>query len=313
MESRQLGATGWTVPVLCTGTSALGSFPAQYGYEVDEETGVSAIITSLEQGFTFVDTSNEYGGGASEHRIGRAIERLGGVPDGVLIATKVDPLPGSDDFSGERVRRSVEESRSRLGMDRLPLVYLHDPEKIGFDASMAPGGPVEALLDLQAAGVIGALGVAGGPIDMELDFLRTGAFQVVLSHNRYTLVDSSAAVLVEECAARGVGFVNAAPFGGGMLVKGPDEVPTYCYAPVDDAVLNRVRAIESACRDHGVPMAAVALQFSARDERVASTVVGMSRPQRFAEMQKLIDSPVPSELWSAIEPLVREGQAGVLG
>jgi len=163
MESRQLGATGWTVPVLCTGTSALGSFPAQYGYEVDEETGVSAIITSLEQGFTFVDTSNEYGGGASEHRIGRAIERLGGVPDGVLIATKVDPLPGSDDFSGERVRRSVEESRSRLGMDRLPLVYLHDPEKIGFDASMAPGGPVEALLELQAAGVIGALGVAGGP------------------------------------------------------------------------------------------------------------------------------------------------------
>jgi len=148
---------------------------------------------------------------------------------------------------------------------------------------------------------------------MELDFLRTGAFQVVLSHNRYTLVDSSAAVLVEERAARGVGFVNAAPFGGGMLVKGPDEVPTYCYAPVDDAVLNRVRAIESACRDHGVPMAAVALQFSARDERVASTVVGMSRPQRFAEMQDLIDSPVPSELWSAIEPLVREGQAGVLG
>lgn len=313
MESRQLGATGWTVPVLCTGTSALGSFPAQYGYEVDEETGVSAIITSLEQGFTFVDTSNEYGGGASEHRIGRAIERLGGVPDGVLIATKVDPLPGSDDFSGERVRRSVEESRARLGMDRLPLVYLHDPEKIGFDASMAPGGPVEALLELQAAGVIGALGVAGGPIDMELDFLRTGAFQVVLSHNRYTLVDSSAAVLVEECAARGVGFVNAAPFGGGMLVKGPDEVPTYCYAPVDDAVLNRVRAIESACRDHGVPMAAVALQFSARDERVASTVVGMSRPQRFAEMQELINIPVPSELWSAIEPLVRQGQAGVLG
>jgi D-threo-aldose 1-dehydrogenase len=147
---------------------------------------------------------------------------------------------------------------------------------------------------------------------MELEFLRTGAFQVVLSHNRYTLVDSSAAVLVEECADRGVGFVNAAPFGGGMLVKGPDQVPTYCYAPVDDAVLTRVRAIESACRDHGVPMAAVALQFSARDERVASTVVGMSRPQRFAEMQKLLETPVPSELWSAIEPLVREGRAGVL-
>lgn len=312
MDTRKLGETGFSVPVLCTGTSALGSFPAQYGYEVDEETAVSAILASVEQGFTFIDTSNEYGGGASELRIGRALERLGDAQDGVLIATKVDPLPGSDDFSGDRVRRSVEESRSRLGMETLPLVYLHDPEKIGFDASMAPGGPVEALLELQADGLIGALGVAGGPIEMELEFLRTGAFQVVLSHNRYTLVDSSAAVLVEECAERGVGFVNAAPFGGGMLVKGPDQVPTYCYAPVDDAVLTRVRAIESACRDHDVPMAAVALQFSACDERVASTVVGMSRPQRFAEMQKLLETPVPSELWSVIEPFVREGRSGVL-
>lgn len=312
MDSRKLGETGFSVPVLCTGTSALGSFPAQYGYEVDEQTAVSAIVTSVEQGFTFIDTSNEYGGGASELRIGRALERLGRARDGVLIATKADPLPGSDDFSGDRVRRSVEESRSRLGMETLPLVYLHDPEKIGFDASMAPGGPVEALLELQANGVIGALGVAGGPIEMELEFLRTGAFQVVLSHNRYTLVDSSAAVLVEECAERGVGFINAAPFGGGMLVKGPDQVPTYCYAPVDDTVLTRVRAIESACRNHDVPMAAVALQFSARDERVASTVVGMSRPERFAEMQKLLETPVPSELWSAIEAFVQEGRSGVL-
>jgi D-threo-aldose 1-dehydrogenase len=312
MDSRKLGETGFSVPVLCTGTSALGSFPAQYGYEVDEETAVSAIVTSIEQGFTFIDTSNEYGGGASELRIGRALQRLGGARDGVLIATKVDPLPGSDDFSGDRVRQSVEESRARLGMATLPLVYLHDPEKSGFDASMAPGGPVEALLELQADGVIGALGVAGGPIELELEFLRTGAFQVVLSHNRYTLVDSSAAVLVEECAERGVGFVNAAPFGGGMLVKGPHQVPTYCYASVDDAVLTRVRAIESACRAHDVPMAAVALQFSARDERVASTVVGMSRPQRFAEMRKLLETPVPGELWSAIEPLVCAGRSGVL-
>ena len=312
MDSRELGTTGWTVPVLCTGTSALGGFPAQYGYEVDEETAVAAIVTSVEEGFTFIDTSNEYGGGASEARIGRALERLGGVPAGVLIATKVDPLPGSDDFSGSRVRQSVEESRSRLGMDTLPLVYLHDPEKIGFEASMAPGGPVEALLELQADGVIGALGVAGGPIDMELEFLRTGSFQVVLSHNRFTLVDSSAAVLAEECMERGVGFVNAAPFGGGMLVKGPDRVPTYCYAPVDDTVLARVREIESVCRDYDVPMAAVALQFSARDERVASTVVGMSRPQRFAEMHELLATPVPDALWSDIAPLLSEGRVGVL-
>jgi D-threo-aldose 1-dehydrogenase len=312
MESRELGATGSTVSVLCTGTSALGSFPAQYGYEVDEDTAVAAIITSVERGFTFIDTSNEYGDGASEERIGRALQRLGGVPDGVLIATKVDPVRGSADFSGARVRASVDESRSRLGMNSLPLVYLHDPEKIGFEASMAPGGPVEALLELQADGVIGALGVAGGPIDMELDFLRTGHFQVVLSHNRYTLVDSSAEPLIAECADRGVGFVNAAPFGGGMLVRGPEQVPTYCYAPVEDHVLDRVRAMEAACRDHGVPLAAAALQYSVRDPRVASTVVGMSRPERFEQMRELLAAPVPEALWTAIEPLILEGRGGVL-
>jgi len=290
----------------------LGSFPAQYGYTIDEETAVGAILESVSAGFTFIDTSNEYGGGESEKRIGAALARLGGVPEGVLIATKVDPLPGSVDFSGERVRASVEESRERLGMDTLPLVYLHDPEKIGFAASMAPGGPVEALVELREAGVIGALGVAGGPIDMELDFLRTGVFEVVLSHNRYTLIDSSAEPLIAECAARGVGFVNAAPFGGGMLVKGPTEVPRYCYAPVADAVLERARAIERACLAHGVPLAAAALQFSVRDERVSSTVVGMSRPQRFAEMLALLDTPIPAQLWEELAPLIDAGHEGVL-
>ena len=312
MLERPLGSTPWTVPVICTGTSALGSFPAQYGYTIDDDTAVGAILESVSAGFTFIDTSNEYGGGESEKRIGAALARLGGVPEGVLIATKVDPLPGSVDFSGERVRASVEESRERLGMDTLPLVYLHDPEKIGFAASMAPGGPVEALVELREAGVIGALGVAGGPIDMELDFLRTGVFEVVLSHNRYTLIDSSAEPLIAECAARGVGFVNAAPFGGGMLVKGPTEVPRYCYAPVADVVLERAHAIERACLAHGVPLAAAALQFSVRDERVGSTVVGMSRPQRFAEMLALLDTPIPAQLWEELAPLIGAGREGVL-
>lgn len=312
MLERHLGSTSWRVPVLCTGTSALGSFPAQYGYEVDEDTAVAALLESIDRGFTFIDTSNEYGGGASEERIGRAIKALGGVPDGVLVATKVDPLPGSTDFSGRRVRESVAESRSRLGMGRLPLVYLHDPEKIGFEASMAPGGPVEALLELREEGIIGSLGVAGGPIDMELAFLRTGIFDVVLSHNRFTLIDSSAEPLVAECAERGVGFVNAAPFGGGMLVKGPDVVPRYCYAPVGAEVLERARAMTRLCEAHGVPLAAAALQYSTRDPRVASTVVGMSRPERFGRMLELLDLPIPSELWQALRPLVDLGRAGVV-
>ncbi|RKO23771.1 aldo/keto reductase [Pseudarthrobacter phenanthrenivorans] len=311
MSIRPFGRTGLSVSDICVGTSALGSFPAQYGYEVDEDTAVATIHRVFDGPFTFIDTSNEYGGGASEERIGRAIAERGGIPAGYVVATKVDPLPGSADFSGDRVRRSVEESLERLGLDKLQLVYLHDPEKISFEEGVAKGGPLEALIDLRDQGVIQYLGVAGGPIDLELQYLATDAFDAVISHNRYTLVEQTAEPLLEDAARRGVAFVNAAPFGGGMLVKGPRAVPRYCYAPVDQATLDRVLRMEELCRQHGVPLAAAALQFSVRDERVASTIVGMSQPSRVEETLRLLNHDIPQELWDQLLPLAREGRNGI--
>lgn len=311
MSIRPFGRTGLTVSDICVGTSALGSFPAQYGYEVDEDTAVATIQRVFDGPFTFIDTSNEYGGGASEERIGRAIAERGGIPEGYVVATKVDPLPGSTDFSGDRVRRSVEESLERLGLDKLQLVYLHDPEKISFEEGVAKGGPLEALIELRDQGVIQYLGVAGGPIDLELQYLATDAFDAVISHNRYTLVEQTAEPLLEDAARRGVAFVNAAPFGGGMLVKGPRAVPRYCYAPVDQATIDRVLRMEELCRQHGVPLAAAALQFSVRDERVASTIVGMSQPGRVEETLGLLNHDIPQELWDQLLPLAREGRNGI--
>lgn len=311
MSLRPLGRTGLHVSEVCVGTSALGSFPAQYGYEVDEDTAVAAIHRVFEGPFTFIDTSNEYGGGDSEKRIGRAIAERGGIPEGFVVATKVDPIPGTTDFSGDRVRRSVEESLERLGLDRLQLVYLHDPEKISFEEGVAKGGPLEALVELRDQGVIQHLGVAGGPIDLELQYLATEAFDAVISHNRYTLVEQTAEPLLDDAARRGVAFVNAAPFGGGMLVKGPRAVPRYCYAPVSEAIIERVLRMESLCAEYDVPLAAAALQFSVRDERVTSTIVGMSRPSRVDETVRLLEYDIPDELWSALNSLAHVGRHGL--
>ncbi|MCS5734717.1 aldo/keto reductase [Herbiconiux daphne] len=304
-STRTLGRTGLDVSTLCVGTSALGSFPEQYGYEVDEGVAISTIRRVFDSSITFIDTSNEYGNGDSERRIGAAIAAAGGVPAGTVVATKVDPLRGSDDFSGARVRASVEESLERLGLDRLPLVYFHDPEKIEFDDAMASGGAVEALVALKEQGVIEHLGVAGGPIDLELRYVRTGIFDVVLSHNRYTLIDQTAAPLIDEAFEAGVGFVNAAPFGGGMLVKGPDVVKTYMYSPASQSTLDRVATIKSHCDRHGVPLAALALQFSTRNTKVASTVVGMSDPVRVDQTLELAHWAIPDELWDDVLPLTR--------
>ena len=313
MQTRALGTTGLNVTSICVGTSALGSFPAQYGYEVSAEQALATLRVAFEGPFNFIDTSNEYGnGGDSERRIGKAIAERGGLPSGFVVATKVDPLVGSNDFSGDRVKKSVAESLERLGVSRLQLVYLHDPEKITFEAGMATGGPVEAMVRLRDEGVIEHIGVAGGPIDLMLKYLATDRFEAVISHNRYTLVDQSAEPLIEEARRRNVAFVNAAPFGGGMLVKGPDLQPKYCYAPASQATISRVREMERLCKARNVPLAAAALQFSLRDERIVSTIVGMSEPGRIARTLDLANRPIPDDLWTDLERLAAEGKDGVL-
>lgn len=312
MQQRVLGRTGLSVTPICVGTSALGSFPAQYGYEVSTEAALSTIRRTFEGPINFIDTSNEYGnGGDSERRIGAAIKEAGGLPSGFVLATKVDPIPGSNDFSGSRVRRSVEESLERLGLDRLQLVYLHDPEKMTFADGTAPGGAVEALVKARDEGLIEYLGVAGGPIDLMLQYVGTDVFDCVISHNRYTLVEQSAEPLIAECAKRNLGFVNAAPYGGGMLVKGPDAVPRYCYAPASEKIISRVREMERLCKIHGVPLAAAALQFSTRDERVASTIVGMSDPERIDQTLELYNWAIAEELWRQLKPLIELGRHGI--
>ena len=312
MIQRPFGKTGLSVTPICIGTSALGSFPAQYGYEVSPERAAATLHRVLEGPVNFVDTSNEYGNGESERRIGRVLAELGGVPAGVVLATKVDPLPGSRDFSGSRVRASVSESLQRLGLDHLQVVYLHDPEKITFTEATAPGGAVDALIQLREEGVIKYLGVAGGPIDLMRQYLATGVFETVISHNRYTLVDQSAGPLLNDAVQRGIAFVNAAPYGGGMLVKGPDLVPKYCYQPASADTLDRVRKMQQICESYAVPLAAAALQFSLRESRIVSTIVGITEPDRVDQTLRLAEWPIPDKLWEDLKPLIAAGKKGVL-
>jgi D-threo-aldose 1-dehydrogenase len=201
------------------------SFSPQSGYEVSTDQALATLRRVLEGPIKFIDTSNNYGEGESERRIGTVLAEVGGLPPGFVLATKVDPLPGSTDFSGERVRASVAESLGRLGLERLQLVYLHDPERIDFAEATAPEGPVRALVELREEGLVEHIGVAGGPVQLMRDYLTLDVFEVVINHNRFTLLDQSAEPLIADSARRGVGFVNAAPYGGGILVKGPDVQP----------------------------------------------------------------------------------------
>jgi D-threo-aldose 1-dehydrogenase len=303
-ELRPLGRTGLLVTPICIGTSPLASMPSVYGYEVGATRAEATIAALLESGLNFIDTSNNYGSGSAETRIGNVVRQRGGLPDGIVLATKVD-ADSSGDFSGERVRRSVEESLDRLGIDRVRLMYLHDPEHhLTFEEAMAASGPVAALLSLHDEGVLDHLGVAGGPIQLMRDFIATGAFEVVLSHNRFTLLDRSAEPLMQDAGERGIAYVNAAPYGGGMLAKGPDMQPRYAYRETAEAVRDAARAIQQVCARYEIPLQAAALQFSLRSPLVASTVVGVSEPARIAETIALASLDIEDELWAELDLLV---------
>jgi D-threo-aldose 1-dehydrogenase len=300
--TRRLGGTDVHVTPLCVGTSPLGGMVETYGYDVDAERAVATVRRVLDSPtIRFLDTSNEYGSGRSEERIGIALAERGGLPEGFVLATKADPAPGSKDFSGARVLASFEESVARLGLDRVDVFHFHDPERIGFEDAAGPGGALEGLRRLKDDGRVTALGVAGWDVDLLRRYVDTGLFDVVLNHNRYTLLDQSASPLIDHALAAGLSFLNAAPYASGILAKPASDHPRYIYGVASDAVVEQTARLRALCEEHGVDLAAVALQFSTRDPRVTSTLVGVSRPERVAELERNAAVEVPAALWSALD------------
>lgn len=247
-----------------------------------------------------IDTSNMYADGASETLLGGAIRAAGGLPDGRLVYSKADRDVATGVFDGDRVRRSLDESLERLGLDRLPLYQLHDPYTISMSEAMSTGGAVPALLALREQGVIDAIGIASGTMTQVHEYVATGVFDVVLSHNRLTLVDRSAEPTFELARSLGMTVFNAAPFGGGTLANGSD---TYGYLPMPPEFAAHLARVRRLASDAGVDLSAAALQFSLRHPLVDTTVVGISSLVRLDALADLLAADVPDEFFDAVEAL----------
>lgn len=289
------------VTPVCMGTAPLGSMPEAFGFSVPEDRALATLRAAFASPINFIDTAANYGDGTAERRIGAALQHVGGLADDRVIATKADRDMTTGDFGGDQMKRSVEASLDRLGLDHLQFVYIHDPEHTTFEHITSRGGALEVLQALQREGVIGDIGISGGPIDMLIRYVETGAFAAVETHNRYTLLNRSALPLLNVAWERGVAVVNAAPYGSGMLAKGPDAFSRYAYQEAAPIQVERTRQLASVCERHGVALAAAALQFSMRDPRVATTVVGMTRPERIAQTLALARQVIPAEVWAEID------------
>lgn len=304
MQKTPIGSTGLEVTQIGFGTAPLAGMPDTYGHDVDEETARATVRAIFDSPVNLMDTSRNYGFGRAEDRIGAVIRERGGLPSGFVLSTKLDRDMETGRFNSDRARRSADESRVALGIDRFQILHLHDPEHSrDLGEIRRPGGALDTLFRMKEDGVAQSVGLAMGRSDLLLELLQDWPFDVVLTHNRFSLLNRSASAVLDACVARGIAVLNAAPFAGGILAKGSDRTRRITYQDADEAALRPVRAIEVICARHGVAPGAVALQFSLRDGRVASTIVGVSKLERVRQTIEWATARVPEQVFEDLSTL----------
>lgn len=304
MQKHAIGKTGLDITNIGFGTAPLGDMPDTYGYGVDEATAYATINAIFDGPVNFMDSSRNYGFGRSEERIGAVIRARGGLPAGFVLSTKLDRDMETGRFDAARARQSLEESLQALGLDHIPMLHLHDPEHAADLTEITrTGGALDTLMRLKEEGLASSVGLAMGRLDMMLPLAKGWAFDVLLSHNRFTLLNRSANELFDYAHAKGIAVVNAAPYAGGVLAKGSAQVKKITYQDIDAAKMEPVRRIEAICAEYGVAPGAAAMQFSLQDPRITSTVVGVSKPERVAQTLAWASAPIPHQAWAALRAL----------
>ena len=301
MNKVRLGRTDLMATPICFGASGLGDMPDTYGYSVEADRAKATVRAIFDGPANFLDTSRIYGMGRSEERIG-AVIRERGLPAGFVVSTKLDRDPETNVFDAAQARRSLEQSLKALGLERIDLLHLHDPEHArSFAEATSRDGALGELFRLKEQGLARAVGLAAGPVAMMTPLLRDWDFDALITHNRFTLVNRSAEDMLNFAASKGIAVLNAAPYAGGVLAKGSASYRRYVYQEASDAMLGPIRRIEEICARHGVPPGAAALQFSMRDSRVASTICGVSKPERVRQTLEWAQFPIPDALWQELK------------
>ncbi len=303
-KTAAIGRTGLMVTKLGFGAAGLGDMPDTYGYRVNEEQAKATVRAIFEGPANYIDTSRIYGMGRSEERIGAAIRERGGLPKGFLVSTKLDRDPKTNVFDAVQARRSLEQSLAALGLERIDLMHLHDPEHSRSQAeTTSREGALGELFRMKEEGLVTAVGLAAGPVSMMTPLLRDWDFDVLITHNRFTLANRNAEPMLNLAQSRGIAVLNAAPYAGGVLAKGTAEYPRYVYQESSDAALDPIRRIEAICARYGVPPGAAALQFSMRDPRVASTICGVGEVGHVQKTYEWARFPIPEAMWDELMAL----------
>jgi D-threo-aldose 1-dehydrogenase len=322
-EHVQLGRTSLRVTRLGFGAAPIGGLYAA----VSDEDARATVDRAWELGVRTFDVAPLYGYGAAERRLGAA---LGTRPrDEYVLSTKVGRLvrdvdaiaPTDDvdhqamdghddafyartepvrivfDYSADGVRRSIEESLDRLGLERIDIALIHDPDE---HWAAAIGEAFPTLARLREAGVIRAIGVGMNQSAMLARFAREGDFDVFLLAGRYTLLDQDAlGELLPLCLERNVAVIVGGVMNSGILAD-PQPGGRFDYRPAPPEVVERARRLAATCARHGVPLRAAAVQFPLAHPAVRSLIAGVRRIDHLEEYPELMRHPIPAALWEEL-------------
>lgn len=311
LPSREVGR----VPAL----TLMGYGASQFGNlnrVTSDEASLEAVAAAWDAGVRYFDTAPHYGLGLSERRLGLALRER--PRDEYVLSTKVGRLlvptperaaetdadflvPATHhrqwDFSRDGIRRSLDASLERLGVDRVDIAYLHDPDDWWPEASTTG---VDALVELRDEGVLQAIGVGMNQAGMLAEFVRRCDVDLVMVAGRCTLLDRSAEeTLLPLAAERGVAVVAAAVYNSGLLSRPTvRDDALYDYAPADRVLVARARRIAEVCARHGVELPAAAAQYPLRHREVVSVVLGTRTAAQAREGVDRLTSPIPDALWA---------------
>jgi D-threo-aldose 1-dehydrogenase len=330
-ERVPLGGTRLGVTRLGLGTAPLGGLFAP----VTDAAARGTVERAYTLGLRFFDTAPLYGHGLAEERLGRALRQK--TRHEFVLATKVGRLLRADappdpsqfhegepfykvtsplnpvfDFTYDGVMRSIEESLRRLGLDRLDILHIHDPDE-HYEEALC--GAYPALDRLRQEGTIGAVGVGMNQPEMLVRFAREAHVDCFLVAGRYTLLDQTAlGELLPLCLERRIAVIAGGVYNSGILAD-PRAGATFNYVPAAPRVVARAQRLEAVCRRYGVALKAAALQFPLGHPAVASVLIGCRSSAEVEDNVRLFRTEIPAELWAHLrrEGLIPEAAAATRG
>jgi D-threo-aldose 1-dehydrogenase len=309
-----LGRTSLTVTALGFGATAIGGMYT----EVSDHDAEDTVAAAWAAGLRYFDAAPQYGRGNGETRLGRGLapyrrdDYVLSSKVGRLLRADADPHPDDFDSTGrpydagapdvatvydysrDGVLRSIEESLTRLGTDRLDIALVHDPDDYVDDA-LATAFPT--LIELREQNVVSAIGAGMNQTAALERFARESDPDMFLLAGRYTLLEQSALQsFLPLCTERGIAVVAGGVFNSGLLADaGPGARYDYNPAPAD--VVARAHRLLEVCRRHDVPLKAAALQFPLAHPTVVAVLTGARSRAEIVENVQLFDRPIPDELW----------------